>query len=98
MDKLFILSIDEVNIYLSSDELKKCSFPSFRLSKKVLTKDEYGMCDWWLRTIGKYQSYVSYVDSKGKISYYGKKNASEFDGYHENQSCAVRVAMWVDIT
>ena len=98
VDKLFILSIDEVNIYLSSDELKKCSFPSFRLSKKVLTKDEYGMCDWWLRTIGKYQSYVSYVDSKGKISYYGKKNASEFDGYHENQSCAVRVAMWVDIT
>ena len=58
------------------------------------------MCDWWLRTIGYYQTWVSYVDSKGKIDFGGKRNAmSEYDYESgENHSCAVRVAMWVDIT
>ncbi|WP_031578008.1 protein kinase [Ruminobacter sp. RM87] len=98
-DKIFILSINEVHRYLQK-ELRKCSLPSFRLSKKFLVKDEYGMCDWWLRTIGYYQTWVSYVDSKGKIDFGGKRNAmSEYDYESgENHSCAVRVAMWVDIT
>lgn len=98
-DKIFILSINEVKKYLTQD-LRKCNYPPLWLSKRVLTINDYGKCDWWLRTIGREQSYVSYVDSDGNIKYWGKKNAmKDYDyEYGENHSCAVRVAMWVDIS
>lgn len=50
----------------------------------------WSSCDnWWLRTVGYHQSFTSYVNSKGEIDFGGQANSD---------SCAVRVAMWVDIS
>lgn len=81
-DKIFVLSIDEVNKYFSSDSARQC-----KLTASALTGEkEY--CVWWLRTPGKSQSYAAYVDSSGEVQYGGKPNF---------QFAGVRPAMWINL-
>lgn len=57
-DKVFLLSIDEVNQYFSSDEERICKYNG-------------SACVWWLRSPGIYSSLAACVDSDGSIFDYG---------------------------
>lgn len=53
-DRIFLLSIDEVKQYFSSDEARKCKYDGFA-------------CCWWLRSPGSYQTYAANVDIDGSV-------------------------------
>ena len=86
-DKVFILSISEVNQYFSSDEERKCEPTIFAISQGVHV--ENGTCMWWLRTGGKNMYDVSYVKEDGSVAFYGREDISEYIG--------VRPALWVNL-
>ena len=82
-DKVFLLSITEVNRYFSSDEARKCDQTAYarRLSYKSNTV-------WWLRSPGSKSGLVAIVDPDGSVRYYG---------YNVISDGAVRPAMWIDL-
>ena len=58
-DKLFLLSIDEVNKYFSTD------------NQRVATNKSGSYSDWWLRSPGNGQSDAAYVYTVGDLYEYG---------------------------
>jgi hypothetical protein len=56
IDKIFLLSIDEVENYLSSEEDRK----AFDVDGKV--------CSWWVRATGKISNRASYITGGGGLS------------------------------
>ncbi len=85
-DKIFFLSINEVEKYFSSDEKRK-GYPTAYAQGRCegLSEDN---CWWWLRTPGVYQSISACVSPDGFIS--------TSDGYVE-LDVGVRPAMWVSL-
>ena len=96
-DKVFLLSVDEVNKYFG-DKSTDCIPTDYAISKGVSVKTKFldfsstEYCFyWWLRTPGKYQTYATYA-STGSIDY------NELYGSHVNSSYhAVRPALWISI-
>ena len=82
-DKVFILSIQELEQYLSSDEERICIAAK---GSKVVNFD--GKCFWWARNPGHSQLFAVLVGSDGKFSEYG---------YFAIDKHAVRPAMWIEI-
>lgn len=80
-DKVFFLSNEEVDIYLKSEDERKCIANRLFASSK---KDFY--CEWYLRTMNKKNS-VAYIDLHGRIKEID--SASEFP-------YGIRPAMWID--
>lgn len=60
-DKLFLLSLDEVEKYFSTSNDKIAIQNGFSFN-----------CDWWLRTSGKTDCYACYVSKKGDTSIEGE--------------------------
>lgn len=88
-DKVFLLSINEVNTYLYEGKTLTC-FPTeyARKDDYVNEKNGYSTCCIWLRTSGGKQNRAAVLLSTGEIDSYGELNYS--DGY-------VRPAIWVSI-
>lgn len=86
-DKIFLLSIDEVNKYFDHDA-QCCSTKYAKKQEKYPSNT--GFSDWWLRTPGWSDSKVSYVNSQGNI--YDKGTFINSDG-----CCAVRPALWISL-
>ena len=86
-DKVFILSISEVNQYFSSDEERKCEATDFAISQGV--RVDNGICEWWLRSCGKNMYNMTYVKEDGSVALYGREAFSEYIG--------VRPALWIDL-
>ena len=88
-DKVFLLSINEVNTYLYDDKTLTC-FPTgyARKDDYVNEKNGYSTCCIWLRTSGGKQNRAAVLLSTGEIDSYGELNYS--DGY-------VRPAIWISI-
>lgn len=63
-DKLFLLSIDYVDKYVS--DCAPCTLINGS-----------GTCSWWLRTPGDNSQLTSFVDAEGNIDYYGAESSSE---------------------
>ncbi len=95
-DKVFLLSIAEVNQYFGSNEARKCAPSIYAKSQGVWTNDSYqtasgeATCRWWLRSPGGEQAYAANVGVDGSVNYYGGDDNADFD-------LCVRPALWVKL-
>ncbi len=85
-DKIFLLSIKEVNNYFPYSWDRSCESTYYADVRGASSGD----CQWWLRTSGAYNDYPATVWSDGTVSYYGT-------AINDN-SVGVRPAMWIDIS
>lgn len=91
VDKVFLLSITEVEKYFISDESKKCIPTNYTMASDayIYGEDELITCYWWLRSPGDSQNAAACVKTDGSIRYYG---------YHVDSSdIGIRPTMWVSI-
>ena len=95
-DKVFLLSINEVEKYFNSDEARKCAPTAYAKAQGAYTSDSYktasgaATCWWWLRSPGIYQYVAANVFSDGSV--YCNVSLVNFDGG------AVRPALWIDLS
>ena len=88
-DKVFLLSIQEVNKYFASDSARQCKPTTFAKMQGV---HEYnGFCDWWLRSPGDKESAVVQITTSGVFDISG----SHIRSY--NGENAVRPALWINL-
>lgn len=87
-DKVFLLSIVEVENYFGSDSERECSPTTYAKSNGVYVANN-GNCWWWLRSPGYLQSDAANVGSNGGVGYNGN--------YVNYETNAVRPAMWIDL-
>lgn len=90
-DKVFLLSIDEAEEYLSSEDEKLCKPTEYVVAQNVSVVDN-GICWWWLR---------SYRSDEGEAAC-GSDDVGDdvfsYYGYSDiNLPNAVRPAMWINI-
>lgn len=93
-DKVFLLSITEVNKYFSSDEARKCAPTDYAIAQGAWTNDSYktggrATCWWWLRSPSDYSNYAADVDNGGSVNDRGHI-VIRSDG-------AVRPALWINL-
>jgi tetratricopeptide (TPR) repeat protein len=94
-DKVFLLSINEVEKYFNSDEARKCAPTAYAKAQGAYTSDIYktasgaATCWWWLRSPGTGQSLAAYVSNGGSVSCSGYTVNYDFD--------AVRPALWINL-
>lgn len=93
-DKVFLLSINEANKYFGSDEDRKCISTKYAkvngaYTSSSNTKNGVPTCWWWLRSPGRDQDFVAFVNNGGSVAYYG--------GIVHNTYTWVRPAVWVNI-
>lgn len=94
-DKVFLLSINEVEKYFNSDEARKCAPTAYAKAQGASTSDTFktpsgaATCWWWLRSPGDDQSSAAYVYFGGDVF--------ELGNYVFSGLNAVRPAMWITI-
>lgn len=94
-DKVFLLSINEVEKYFNSDEARKCAPTAYAKAQGASTNDTCKTpsgavtCWWWLRSPGDDQSSAAYVYFGGDVF--------ELGNYVFSGLNAVRPAMWITI-
>ena len=86
-DKVFLLSIAEVNKYFGSDSERQCQPTSYAIFNGAYVSNSIG--HWWLRTPGYSQNLATGVYSGGSCDEYGD--------YVNSDDVAVRPAMWIDL-
>lgn len=87
LDNIFALSVDEVNLYFSSDKSMIAYTTEFARQKCYASSD--GSDYWWLRSPGKSGEYAADVYENGGIVVMG--NSVDLN------TVAIRPAMWVQI-
>ena len=87
-DKVFLLSITEVNKYFSSNSARQCKGTDYCYAKGAY-KDTNGNCWWWLRSPGYHSDCAAYVYYDGSVGDYGDIVYGADD--------AVRPALWIDL-
>ncbi len=85
-DKVFLLSVDEVEKYLDSTKKRECQKTAYLIAKSGGSNDRAW---WWLRTHGDHLGDAVTVDMHGNIDLYGTSVKKEFD---------VRPAIWIDLS
>nr|MCR4840546.1 DUF6273 domain-containing protein [Lachnospiraceae bacterium] len=85
-DKVFLLSITEVNQLHSSDIGRHCNGTAYCLAQGV-SRSDYGTCIWWLRSPGRDSSHAALVDRYGDIV--------DYDVQYDY--VAVRPALWINL-
>ena len=94
-DKVFLLSINEVEKYFNSDEARKCAPTAYAKAQGAYTSDSYktasgaATCWWWLRSPGSHQNYAAFVFHDGSVCYNG--------AYVNYDDDAVRPALWINL-
>ena len=94
-DKVFLLSINEVEKYFNSDEARKCAPTAYAKAQGAYTSDSYktasgaATCWWWLRSPGYSQINAAYVRSDGSVYYSGHPVSDDADG--------VRPSLWINL-
>ena len=94
-DKVFLLSINEVEKYFNSDEARKCAPTAYAKAQGAYTSDSFktasgaATCWWWLRSPGSLQTYAADVYTDGSVNYYGSSVRHDTD--------AVRPALWINL-
>lgn len=87
-DKVFLLSITEVNKYFSSDSARQCQGTAYCYAQGAY-KAANGNCWWWLRSPGNLSYNAAYVDYDGFVTNYGNSVDVGIG--------AVRPALWIDL-
>ena len=94
-DKMFLLSISEVEKYFGSDEARASAATEFAVNQGSVVggadgPEAYrGNCSWWLRSPGYGQGYGTIVDGGGHVYFY--------DNYVNYDNRSVRPAMWIEL-
>ena len=93
-DKVFLLSITEVNKYFSSDEARKCAPTDYAIAQGAWTNDSYktggrATCWWWLRSPGYFSDLAAGVHVDGSVT--------DLGGNVLDCSVAVRPALWINL-
>ncbi len=84
-DKLFLLSVDEAEMYLTTDEARECYSTEYAFFNTALP--------WWLRTIVRYQDGISYA---AQMQRSGLMEVSYLPSVRQGMVIA-RPAMWISI-
>ena len=98
-DWIFLLSIQEVEIYFSSNDERQCEATTYAVKRGVSTSK--GHCTRWLRSAGDFKQYVAYSATSWGISYmgaayvYGNGEISYSGEKVQEDSIGVRPAMWI---
>ena len=92
-DKIFALSITEVNKYFTSNDARKCTPTAYAKAKGAYSNGTSGSCWWWLRSPGYNQTYAALIELNGSVDTYGCLVNDALD----NQYNAVRPAMWIEL-
>ena len=87
-DKVFLLSIPEVNKYFSSDSACQCQGTEECYAQGAY-EGSNGNCWWWLRSPGDHSYYAAVVGYDGSVIDYGNTVSNDND--------AVRPALWIDL-
>lgn len=87
-DKVFLLSITEVEEYFTSDDARACKPTEYAKTNGAAENIE-GFCWWWLRWPGSYQESAAIVSSDGSVSCYGSSVIIVSD--------CVRPALWINL-
>ena len=87
-DKVFLLSITEVNKYFRSDNARQSQGTEYCYARGAF-KASNGKCWWWLRSPGYSSDYAADVRIDGSVC-----NAGDSVDYASN---AVRPALWIDL-
>lgn len=87
IDRVFILSVEEIKEYLPNKEMALCQSTPYSKEKGVFTN--YGGL-WWTRTPGEMPSLQSFVNVVGEVSYAGC--------YYQRNEVAVRPAIWISVS
>ena len=85
-DKVFLLSVTEVDRYFNSVEARKCVSTDYAIAQGVQTNSKT-YCFWWLRSSSDSSGRAAVVGSGGLIS----------DHVIRTGDAAVRPAMWIKI-
>ena len=95
-DKVFLLSIQELNRYLKNGDLNRKCNPTIHakqhgctLSGENFSKNGNACCYWWLRTIGKWQFTATIVNPDYSVYYMGDPV--------QNKGNCVRPAVWIEL-
>ena len=88
-DKVFLLSITEVNKYFSSDKARKCRGTAYCYAQGASISSTANCAWWWLRSLGDYSFNTALVGAKGSVVASGHSVS--------NENTAVRPAIWIDI-
>lgn len=90
-DSVFLLSINEVETYFSSDAERACRPTVYAVANGANTgKSETGLPFWWTRSPGGLRDTAANVGSDGSVRYYGN--------YVSFSDVCVRPAIWVDLS
>ncbi|MGN0623579.1 MAG: DUF6273 domain-containing protein [Oscillospiraceae bacterium] len=88
-DKVFLLSITEVNKDFSSDSARQCSATAYAKAQGAYTDTSNGNCWWWLRSPGYNSHDAANVNNGGSVN---------FSGYTVDYNVgAVRPALWINL-
>ncbi|MBQ1821542.1 MAG: protein kinase [Clostridia bacterium] len=90
-DRIFLISIAEVNEYFNSDDARKCALTHYAISQYIKANKSKSVGDtirWWLRSPGSASNCAARVKTDGSISYYGS--------YVDGNNVGVRPALWID--
>lgn len=87
-DKVFLLSIDETNLYFTDDNTGACQGTPYCYAQDAYKADN-GNCWWWLRSPGLDTASAAIVDGDGDVRSYGR-DVSHVDS-------AIRPTMWIDL-
>lgn len=88
-DKVFLLSIKEVNEYFSADAQRKCKATDYAEEQGVWVNDSNGCVWWWLRSPGGNQLSAAHGGKYGGVDEYG--------GGVFSVTRAVRPALWINL-
>ena len=92
-DKVFLLSITEVNKYFSSDEARVCAPTDYAKAQGVWTSSSNSTggraACWWLRSPGSLSDHAAVVHGSGSVNISGRAVFNVLGG--------VRPAMWIDL-
>ena len=88
-DKVFLLSITEVNKYFNFNSARRCEPTDYAVANGAW-KNDSGNCYWWLRSPGYNQDCAALVIYDGRVSEGG--TCVDVD----NRS--VRPALWIDLS
>lgn len=92
-DRIFLLSLDEVEKYYAGDKPCMCAPTEYAISQGAwvsssIQTEGKGNCCWWLRSPGKTDLAACSIGSYGKVN----------GGIVSRQDNAVRPALWLDLT
>lgn len=85
-DKVFALSLYEVEQYFAGDSYRQCSPTPYAVGDGAF-QDQYGNCWWWLRSPGESAHDAASINSDGTIDY--------DDGTVSSTRGAVRPVIWI---